>query len=63
MRHRAWIGRGRLILRTYLFERSRLQHDEIVRHEIVILEKDFKRLAGLHDNTILVVKHLIGERG
>ena len=45
-----------------LFERAGPSDNQIVRHDVGVFEHDLGRLAGLHDDPLLVVKHLIGQR-
>ena len=40
-----------------------VEHHEVMRHQVVVLEHDFDRLARLHDNPVLVVGHLVRQRG
>ena len=46
-----------------LSQRSRLRDDEIVRHQVGILEEELDRLAGSHDQPLLIEQHLIRHGG
>ena len=37
-------------------------HDEVVRHQVGVLEDDLDRLAGLDDEPVLVEEHLVDHR-
>ncbi len=56
------LGARRLAQQADLFERARLRHDEVVRHDVAVLEDDLDRLAGLGGDPILVEEHLVGDR-
>ena len=44
------------------FHRAGLRDDQVVRHQVDVLEDDFDRLAGLHRDQLLVVRHLLRQR-
>ena len=46
-----------------IFSRFARRHDhEVVRHDVGVLEDELDRLAGLHDQPLLVEAHLVEER-
>ncbi len=53
-------GRG-LAEQADLFERAGLRHDEVVRHDVAVLEDDLHRLARLRGDPVLVEEHLVGD--
>ena len=56
------LGGRRLGQEADLLEGAGPRHDEVVRHQVGVLEEDLHRLAGLDDDPVLVVAHLLEHR-
>ena len=59
--HRSGFGRLLFCQVADFLQRARLEEDQVVRHDVGVLENDFHRLAGLDYDALLVEEHLIGD--